>query len=99
MKVQVSLSMKMAKEDYVELKTILSKRVNLLGKEKIKAYKEGLKTDSRVKDLERRFRWDLFWSIPQKEREVIHSKFKNLTDDNIDVALKKIVKELGIDKL
>lgn len=64
-------------------------------KDELKKYKELLKTDSLVKDIEQRFRWDLLYGLVGSEW-VCDNLYPYLNDDHIDSALKQICKELEI---
>lgn len=61
-----------------------------LDPEKVAAHKEALKGDSRVRDLDKRFRWDcLHATVPS--RWVCDNLYPYMNDDHIDTALRKIV--------
>jgi len=61
---------------------------------KLAGHREYLKTDSRVKDLEKRLRWDALWAskITQWLSDTV---YKYANDDHVDTALKQIMKELA----
>lgn len=66
------------------------------GIEGLKNYHESLKTDERVKDLGKRFRWDMFWGINFEDRTVwINGVYDELGANNshIDTALRRWVAE------
>lgn len=49
----------------------------------------------KVKDLDRRYRWDLMWDIPVEiRRPVLNAMYEYMNDDHIDTALRKIVRPL-----
>ena len=62
-------------------------------RDKAAAHKEALKSEPRVKDQAKRFRWDLFWATRQ-ESKIIQDLYQYLNDTHIDTALKSIVREL-----
>lgn len=86
--------MKFTESDYNYVKTEISKVVNRVGIEKIQLYKESLKQDKTVKDLDVRFAFDLYWSIPSENRKIMEDKDYNV--NHYQTALKKIVKELNL---
>lgn len=86
--------MKFTASDYNYLKTEIAKVVERVGVEKIQLFKESLKTDKTVKDLEVRFMFDLFWAVPSENRKRITEKDYN--DNHLQTALKKVVKELNL---
>ena len=80
--------MKMTAEHYKFIKS----RINYEKKDVLK-YKQSLKSDPRVKDIDKRLRWDLFnMAIPVTW--VCDNLYSYLDDNHIDTALKKIMKEL-----
>ncbi len=90
--------MKMTKSDYSALKTAVEATVKIHGAEKIKAHRELLNADDRVKDLDMRYRWDILsmsFSGPLR-RDFFDRAYSYLTDAHIDTALKSIVKELEL---
>ena len=79
---------------YDELETLIRATEEYAGKEGLAAYYEGLASNSRVKDRDKRYRWDLFWAIrPATVRWAWSEKaYKTgCLDIHIDTALKKIV--------
>lgn len=86
--------MKFTASDYNYVKTEITKVVNRVGIEKIQLYKESLKTDKTVKNLEIRFMFDLYRAVPYENRKRITEKDYN--DNHLQTALKKIVKELNL---
>lgn len=81
--------MKIKPEDYAELKNAISK----LDVEKVKQHYNYLKTDTRVKDLSKRFRWDLLYA--SKFDTLV--TYKYLDDTHLDTALCRIIKELNLE--
>lgn len=65
---------------------------------RIAAHRESLQTDPRVKDLEKRLRWDCLWSVGLS-RYLSDNIYSYANDDHIDTALKKIMKELNFESL
>jgi hypothetical protein len=59
----------------------------------IPAMREVLSKDSRVKDLEKRIRWDLTYQA-NLTGFICDSLYSYLDDSHIDTALKSIMKEL-----
>lgn len=47
-----------------------------------------------VKDLDKRYRWDLFWAIPFKVREAVFGSDDGVKDSHVDTALRQIVRPL-----
>ena len=84
----------MKPEDKKYLKKGIQSLINQYGIDNIRKYKESLKSDPRVKDLNIRFAWDLFWGAKFKDN--CRYLYSYLTDDHITTALKRIVKELGV---
>lgn len=96
-------SSKIKDEDYHTMKSLIESLVKEVGIKKIEEYKESLKSDPRVKDLEMRFRWDLWWAAKNKARGSsqgipadFHKKSRDFKDTHIDTALKKIIKDLKL---
>jgi len=80
--------MKILPEDYEYMKERI---------EKVWRYREevkkSIKNDSRVKDFDRRFRWDMF-HLAHLTPFVVSKVYKYADDNHIDTALKKIMAEL-----
>ena len=47
----------------------------------------------KVKDLNKRYRWDLFW-LADGKATTVKEMYVYMNDDHIDTALKSIVKDL-----
>lgn len=59
---------------------------------RIPAHREFIRKEGRAKDIEKRLRWDLFYSAT---RAVGFPNFYSyLNDDHIDTALRAIMKEI-----
>ena len=54
----------------------------------------NLVLDERVKDINKRFRNDMFFAF-RKKSKIIHELYEYLDDSNIDTALRKIMRELN----
>lgn len=49
----------------------------------------------RVKDLNMRFRWDLFWSVTGKHHAApLYADYDYLDDSHIDTALRRLVPDI-----
>lgn len=85
--------MKMKPEHYQHLKQLLT-----TVKDRIESHREFLKTDSRVKDLEKRLRWDMLWATNNNHsttRWIVDTLYSYMNDDHIDTALRSAMKELS----
>jgi hypothetical protein len=84
--------MKMDKEIYNELRTRIDEFVAKIGLEKIHAHYRHLRTDDRVRDIDTRFRWDIFSAIDGIGDARISKKCydNDMHDTHIDTALRKI---------
>lgn len=91
--------MKIKEEHYQQLKAAFEKLVSQKGVEILTQHKTGLKTDPRVKNLDKRFRWDCFWltkRLGNFKGEFLDELYKYVDDTHIDTALKRVVKELKL---
>lgn len=93
-KAQETSALKITPEDYVKLLQV----IKLLPRDVVLKHKEKLSLDPKVKDLEKRFRWDLLWSTKMSSW-VTDVLYKYLDDSHLDSALKQVVKDLGYDKV
>lgn len=88
--------MKFSKSDYNILKVSILETIKRIGKEKILTdYNTGnIPRYDRVKDINKRLRWDLYWSVHADVRDnfQIDGELK-YDDSHVDTALKKIMKE------
>lgn len=94
--------MKMKKEHYSRLNDMIKtyawpRRVEILN---------AIANDTRVKDSERRFRWDCYWTASRAYHAetalwlvFIDELYSYLNDSHIDTALKKIISDLEINRL
>ena len=87
--------MKVTKEHYSFIKTEIQRLIDNKGLQAVKDHKEFLKTDDRVKDLNKRFRWDLFNAacLVPYTCDVL---YPYVNDDHIDTALKRIIVDLKL---
>ena len=58
-----------------------------------KVYKDSLKSDPRVKDIEMRFRWDMAWSA-KLSQFFSDNVYSYANDDHIDTALRAAIAEI-----
>jgi len=83
--------MKIKGNDYKRLENLFKVTVNQM--KDLTEYKEELKNDKRVKDVNMRLRWDIFWSMDMSKRtEIVDDIYKYANDDHLDTVLKKLVK-------
>jgi hypothetical protein len=82
--------MKIKPEHYEHMK----QAINAIPEEGKKAHFEYLKTDDRVKDINKRFRWDCFHAA-KLSIFACDVLYYYLNDTHIDTALKAIVPERG----
>lgn len=61
--------------------------------DKVQAYRTQLQADHRVKDIDRRLRWDIFWTV-FKHSSVLQEAVIDLTNNHIDTALRRLMHEL-----
>ena len=80
--------MKMKPEHYQHIKESMAKIAD-----KIPAHRERMKEDPRIKDLDKRVRWDWLWGTGLSSW-MSANLYKYLNDSHIDTALKQIAKEL-----
>lgn len=89
--------MKISKQDYINLKeaiinVVVDRTYRVISEHKIK-----LRSDERVQNINKRFRFDLLWAIPGEERiKIMDNIYKYANDDHLDTALKHIVYDLGL---
>lgn len=80
--------MKIKPEHYVHLKTEMRRNAD-----KIPAHRVALSNDARVKDVEKRLRWDLLYSA-NLSPWICDNLYSYMDDTHIDTALRQIVKEI-----
>jgi len=83
--------MKVLPQHYTEIRDAIA----AIDRAKVEAHREALKTDSRVKDLDMRLRWDLLHSV-KPARWVCDTLYPYANDTHIDTALRAVVKELAL---
>ena len=83
--------MKIKAEHYEHMKQAISK----VDKEIAASHKASLKDDPRVKDIDKRFRWDLLYAA-KLSIWMCDNLYSYMNDDHVDTALKNIVKELEL---
>jgi hypothetical protein len=83
--------MKIASTDYNKMKKAITDKLDATPKQDLDTYLAALKEDSRVKDINVRFRWDILHA----SRFNICSLYLYMNDTHIDTALKAIMKEIG----
>lgn len=86
--------MKITKAHYNHMKEAIATKIQDTPVTDLAAYKEALKTDTRVKDINVRFRWDLFHAA-KLSTYASKELYSYCNDNHIDTALKAIMKELG----
>ena len=87
--------MKIKKEHIKELYTLLDETVKRMEKVKpLQDWINELQTNPDVKDVDMRFRWDMFYLIPSAERtEFIDTIYQYADDTHLNSVLKKYVKD------
>jgi len=83
--------MKIKPEHYTYIKSA----IEALPLDKLLAHKEALKFDDRIKDLDKRFRWDCLY-VAIKSSWICDNLYPYMDDTHIDTALRSIVKELEL---
>lgn len=89
--------MKITKQDYATLKEIIENEMMKRGGniDVVRAYKTTLSKNPKVKDVDKRFRWDLFnFTGKQGLDFCCNTLYKYLDDTHLDSALKAIVKDI-----
>ena len=84
--------MKMTKEHFEDLRNRINSNLTLAS---VLQYRDYLQTDSRVRDLDTRLRWDIYYAVTRGNyAETTDLYYKYLNDRHIDTALKHIMREL-----
>lgn len=84
--------MKMSSEHLEAMRGLISPLDTEANREK---YRSGNFSRSELtKDVDRRYRWDLFWA--SKANRVVHTEDCDYNDSHINTALKSIVPSLGV---
>lgn len=85
--------MKMVDSDYKELSDLIGDVRDKVGVQRLAIYRRSLAFDARVKDQDKRYRWDLVWAIPTIKRNAWFDQvYQYLDDTHIDTALRRIIK-------
>lgn len=89
--------MKIKIEHYNALKTMINSVVERKTLKVCQDYRESLKDDDRIKDLDTRFSFDLYKATGQDGLNLVCNEIYKYADDtHLKTALKRIVKELNI---
>ncbi len=83
--------MKISPAHYEHMKAAIA----ALPVEGMRTHKQMLAADKRVKDLEKRFRWDLSYAA-KLTPFICSTVYPYASDDHVDTALRAIVRELAI---
>ena len=86
--------MKIKPEHYAELKSKIATFVDA-NREVVLAHREALKSDERVRDLDKRFRWDVGHAAGVTSW-ACGALYPYMNDDHIDTALRHVVVELNL---
>jgi len=88
--------MKVTVFDYSTILKLINEFVAKHGIETVLQYKEDLKLDERINDLNTRFTWDIFWALPKNQRNLWLESIKQYgcVDTHIDTAIKKALSEV-----
>lgn len=89
--------MRLKREEIEKMKKAFQ---SVLAKEEVLHHREVLRKDERVKDLEKRLRWDCFWVVKRNSLEITEmlqklDKDRDFNDTHLDTGLKRVIKELG----
>ena len=87
--------MKIKPENYVIMHDAIAKISESMN---LRSYIELLREDPRVKDPFKRMRWDLL-SAAVGSRWICDNLYEYADDTHIDTALRRIMRELGVDKV
>lgn len=84
--------MKMTEPHFLELQ----RRIRTLDAEEVRnSYRAGeFPRSERVKDLDKRYRWDLFFAVMRRDPELNAEVCDYLSNAHIDTALRQIVQPL-----
>lgn len=88
-------NMKMSKETYNLLEEAIFNILSKTTKAGIENYKKQVFEEGKFFDFDRRIRWDILYLSSEKRNLLDKFIAEDLSDDNIDTALKKIFKSLG----
>ena len=87
--------MKIKPEDYIIMRDAIAKIGESMN---LSSYFQSLREDPRVKDPNKRLRWDLMWAAVSPVW-ICDNVYPYANDDHIDTALRQIVKEMGVDNI
>lgn len=87
--------MKIKPEHYEYMRAAIASLVEVKGEPVLREHYELLKTDDRVRDVGKRFRWDLQYAA-KISAWVCDNIYPYAEDDHIDTAMRRIVKELNL---
>ncbi len=87
--------MKIKPEHYNHMERMIHLTVTNIGHDKLQAHKDSLKDDERVKDINKRFRWDICHAA-QLNQFMCEELYEYLNDDHIDTALRQVIKNLEL---
>lgn len=81
--------MKISKQHRDRFKKLIDHSLSLFGEAYIESYK------TYPGDRNKRLRWDLLWTSPKEERELLLKEvYEYANDDNIDTVLRSLVNEI-----
>ena len=83
--------MKIKPEDY----KILKNEISMLPSDEVTQLRFNIGLDTRVKDEDKRFRWDLMYRAGLT-KWVCDTLYPYMNDSHLDTALKHVVKELNL---
>jgi len=86
--------MKIKKAHYDHMKTAMVDKLAVTSSAEVFAYLRNLENDPRVKDVDKRFRWDLFLAAGLATY-AYNTLYPYLDDTHIDSALRAIMKEMS----
>ena len=88
------LNMKIKKEFYEKIKAEIAN--NFTNINFIKEYKDELSKNPKIKDVNKRLRWDLFYSIkPEIRIPLVDEIYQSCNDNHLDTALRHIMIDLN----
>lgn len=86
--------MRISTGDYLALQDMLDQVVDRVGVAALKRHKSTLEQDPRVKDIDKRFRWDLLWAADNNARTNWFTRIyaHGADDTHVDTALRVYTK-------
>ena len=86
--------MKIKKEFYEKIKAEIAN--NFTNINFIKEYKDELSKNPKIKDVNKRLRWDLFYSIkPEIRIPLVDEIYQSYNNNHLDTALRHIMIDLN----